>query len=51
MLNDDLKFGFSVLIGLTLAVTSEFITLLVVIIFHREFFLKGITFLNPRRPI
>lgn len=31
-------FGFSVLIGLTLAVTSEFVTLFIVIIFHREFF-------------
>ena len=29
----------SVLIGLTLAVTSDFVTLFVVIIFHREFFL------------
>ena len=35
----------SVLIGLTLAVTSDFVTLFVVIIFHREFFLfTGITF-------
>ena len=29
--------GFSVIIGLTLAVTSEFVTLFVVIVFHREF--------------
>ena len=31
----------SILIGLTLAVTSDFVTLFVVIVFHREF-LKGI---------
>lgn len=31
----------SVLIGLTLAVTSDFITLFVVIIFHREFFFSN----------
>ena len=41
--NDDLMVRIlpSILIGLTLAVTSDFVTLFVVIVFHREFHHKG----------
>lgn len=45
-----LEFGVvlhSVIIGLTLAVNEEFITLFIVIIFHREWCFRGIALFNP----